>query len=78
VNCLHGVFGSGSMRSGGSRAFGSWSKYFAGISGSRGSGISRGEGGGKGGRTIVAIIFRLLLRCFSSRSITRSLLVISA
>jgi hypothetical protein len=62
------------MRSGGSRAFGSWSKYFAGISGSRGSGVGRGEGG----RTIVATVFRISLCCFSSCSITRSFLAISA
>jgi hypothetical protein len=57
-----------------SRAFGSWSKYFAGISGSKGSGVS----GGEGDKTIIAIIFRLSFRCFSSRSITKSLLVILA
>jgi hypothetical protein len=72
------------VRSGRSRVFGSWSKYFAGISDSRGSGVSRGEsdcesgceGGCKSGRTIIAIVFRLLFRCFSSYNITRSLLVI--
>jgi hypothetical protein len=81
VNCLRGVFGSGSVISGGSRAFGSWFKYFAGISSSRGSGINRSEGNcenkGKSGRIIVTIIFQLLFRCFSSRSITRSFLAIS-
>jgi hypothetical protein len=78
VNYLRGVFGLGSVRSGRSRAFGLWSKYFAGISDSRGLGIRGSEGGGKGSRIIVAIIFRLLLRRFFPRSITRSFLVISA
>jgi hypothetical protein len=80
VNYLYRVFGLGSVRSGGSRAFSLWSKYFTGISDSRGSGVNRGENdcenGGKSGRTIVAIIFRLLFRYFSSRNITRSLLAI--
>jgi hypothetical protein len=74
------------VRSGGSRAFGLWSKYFAGISDSRGSGVSRGENGGEnscesggeGGRAIVTIVFRLSFRCFSSRNIIKSFLVILA
>jgi hypothetical protein len=80
VNCLRGVFGSGSVRSGRSRA--SWSKYFAAISDSRSSGINRGESDcenrSKSGRIIITIVFRLLICCFSSHSITGSLLVISA
>jgi hypothetical protein len=86
VNYLCGAFGLSSVGSGRSRAFGSWSKYFAGISDSRGSGVSggegsyenRGENGGESNRTIITIIFRLSLRCFSSYSITRSFLAISA
>jgi hypothetical protein len=73
VSYLRGVFGSG-----GSRAFGSWSKYFAGISDSRGLGESSCENGGKSGRTIITIIFRLSFRYFFSRSIARSFLVILA
>jgi hypothetical protein len=86
INYLCGVFGLGSVRLGGSRTFGLWSKYFAGISGSRGLGVSGGEdscennyeGRGESNRTIVAIIFRLLLRCFFSCNITRSFLAILA
>jgi hypothetical protein len=70
------------VRLGRSRVFGLWSKYFVGISDSRGSGVGRGEGscesGGEGSRTIVIIIFRLSFRYFFSRSITRSFLVILA
>jgi hypothetical protein len=74
MNYLRGVFSSGSVGPDGSRAFGLWSKYFAGISDSRGSGIS----GGEGGRTIITTVFRPSFRCFFPRSITRSLLAISA
>jgi hypothetical protein len=80
MNYLRGVFGSGSMGLGRSRVFGLWSKYFVGISDSRGSRINKNENScenkSKSGRTIIAIIFRLLFRCFFSRNITRSLLVI--
>jgi hypothetical protein len=86
MNYLRGVFGLGSMISSRSRVFGLWSKYFAGISGSRGLGVNGSENGcennyenrNKSSRTIVTIIFRLLFCCFSSCSITRSLLVILA
>jgi hypothetical protein len=37
------------VRLGGSRAVGSWSKYFVGISDSRGSGVGGGEGSCEGG-----------------------------
>jgi hypothetical protein len=85
VNYLHGVFGLGSVRSGGSRIFGSWSKYFAGISDSRGLGISgceggcenKSESGGKSNRIIITIVFRLSFCYFFSCNITRSSLVIS-
>jgi hypothetical protein len=82
MNYLRGVFSLGSIGLGRSRAFGSWSKYFAGISDYRGSGVNKSENGcengGENGRTIVAIVFRLSLRCFFSCSITRSFLAILA
>jgi hypothetical protein len=68
------------MRLDRSKAFGLWSKYFAGISDSGGSGINKSEGSsenkGESNRAIIAIIFQLLFYCFSSCNITRSLLVI--
>jgi hypothetical protein len=47
INYLRWAFGSGSVRLG--RTFGSWSKYFAGISDSRGLGVGRGENGCESG-----------------------------
>jgi hypothetical protein len=67
MNYLYKVFGLGSIRLGRSRAFGLWSKYFAGISDSRGSSISRGENDyenrNESDRIIIAIIFRLSFCC---------------
>jgi hypothetical protein len=81
------------VRSGGSKAFGLWSKCFAGISDSRVSGVGGGESscenncednyenscenGGESSRAIITTVFRLSFRYFSSHNITRSFLVIS-
>jgi hypothetical protein len=81
MNCLYEISSLGSIGIGRSRVFGLWSKYFAGISDSKGSGINKSknscEGRNKSGRIIIAIVFRLLFRCFFSYNITRSFLVIS-
>jgi hypothetical protein len=78
------------VRSSESKAFDLWSKYFASIFDSRGSGIGRsedrnkdsresgGENRGEGNRVIINIVFRLLFRCFSTYSIARSLLAVLA
>jgi hypothetical protein len=62
VNYLRGVFSLGSVRSGRSRTFGLWSKYFAGISDSRGSSISKSESNyenkNKSSKAIRVIVFR--------------------
>jgi hypothetical protein len=76
VNYLHKVFGLSSIGLDRSRAFGSWSKYFAGISDSRGLGINRNENKNKNNRIIITIVFQLLFCCLFSYSITRSFLVI--
>jgi hypothetical protein len=85
VNYLYYIFGLGSIRSGGSRAFGLWSKCFVNISDSRGLGINGGEGScenkgenkGESGRTIITI-FRLSFCRFSPYIITRFFLAILA
>jgi hypothetical protein len=80
MNYLRKVFGLGSVGPGGSRTFGLWSKYFAGISDSRGLGINRNENNyenkNKNGRIIITIIFRLFFCCFFSCSIIRFFLAI--